>query len=40
MTIPPITQEIMAAGPAILVASQEPKSHPEPINDPSVSITS
>ena len=40
ITSPPITHEIMAAGPATLVASHEPNNQPEPISDPKVSMIS
>ncbi len=39
MIAAPITQEIMAAGPATLAAVPEPNSQPEPIRDDSASIT-
>src|SRR5215210_3351141 len=35
ITNPPSTQEIIAAGPAVCAASSEPKSHPDPMIDPS-----
>ncbi|SOB39558.1 conserved hypothetical protein [Latilactobacillus sakei] len=39
ITIAPTTHEIMAAGPATVVASQAPNSHPEPMIELSPNMT-